>query len=348
MLVQEQLSLDFARRMPRKPYCSDNVSHEGLKIRGFENAIKHKYIQINPPGLQYWLVFDLDEGAQSWEDALLPPPNWQAFNPANGHSHVAYGIAAPVYKGSEARQKPLRLAAAIEEKYCESMRADRYYVGLITKNPTHHAWRVNWLTSHLYDLGELAEYVDLTGVGGFKKARPKLNKDSNGLFRNVQLFDALRYWAYDNVLAYRVSGSRSDKWFEAVKAKAAEFNNFPAPLPACEVGHTAKSVARWVWKHYTGRLTDEAFSARQAQRGKRRAAQRREGTSEAIRAAFAGLVEAGQRPTKKAVAEVVGISRQKLSEDYAGLWNELVMSCVTLAISDISRTDEAASVRVSP
>jgi hypothetical protein len=340
MMIEEQLRLGFVDRMPRRPYCSDDLGN-GLKIRGIDIALKHKYIQPNPPGLKYWLVFDIDRpgAALAWENGL-PPPNWVATNPENGHAHMAWGVEIPVYTASEARLKPLRLAAAIEDTYTERLRADKFYAGLITKNPVHESWRVQWLTAHLYDLGELAEYVDLTKIP-LKKPRRKVNSELGGLFRNVQLFDSLRYWAYDAVLGFRLNGSNFDAWLKAVSEKANGLNVFPAPLPENEVMHTAKSVARWVWKHYTGRMTDEAFSARQAARGKRRAVQRRHETSESIRRAYAGILEAGQCPTKVAVAAAAGLSREALTRDYKQLWSELEAG-VNLAISSPGTDQKSA------
>ena len=78
----------------------------------------------------------------------------------------------------------------------------------------------------------------------------------------------LRFWAYGSVLSYRISGGY-EAWHKAVLSAAESFNSFPEPLSINEVTNTVKSVAKWVWTNYTKRLSDEEFSARQAERGKR-------------------------------------------------------------------------------
>lgn len=311
----EQLTLDLFERLPRRPYCADDLA-AGVRIRGLEQALKCRYIQPNPPDLKFWLVYDIDRaaGAMAWDDVNLPAPNWSATNPKNGHAHLAYGIRVPVYTADPEHDKPLRLAAAIDQAYREKLKADLGYVGLITKNPTHPDWLVSWHTHHLYELGELAEWVELP-----RKVRKNARLDY-GLGRNVTLFEKLRYWAYAAVLEYRLNGAKYEQWHQAVLAQASKYNDFPAPLPENEVGHTAKSVSKWVWNRYTGRMSDEAFTQRQAARGKRRAEQRRAGTTAEITEAYATLARNGKKPTKRAVAELVGISHQKLSEDYKGLW----------------------------
>ena len=58
----QQLSFlldQFQDRLPKKPYCSDNLDY-GLIIRPKEISLKYKYIQPNSPYYLHYLVFDLD------------------------------------------------------------------------------------------------------------------------------------------------------------------------------------------------------------------------------------------------------------------------------------------------
>jgi len=50
--------------------------------------------------------------------------------------------------------------------------------------------------------------------------------------------------------------------------QAMALNTFPSPLPQSEIRSTALSVAKWTWNKYTGRVSDEEFSAIQARRGR--------------------------------------------------------------------------------
>lgn len=252
----------FRASLPNRPYCTDDFA-TGLRIRARQTAAARRFVQPNGPTDKLWLVFDLDYSgaAVAWVDANLPAPTWTAQNPANGHAHVAWGLEVPVHING--RQEPVRYAAAIEAAFCEALRADPFYGGLISKNPLHESWRVTWGPAQLYGLEDLAEWVDLKA--------PRKRRAPSGLGRNVELFDALRTWAYRAVRGYwRPDGWNA--WHEAVLARAERLNVFEVPLPYSEVKATAKSVARWTWR----KLTPGGFRDSQARRGSRKGADKRQ------------------------------------------------------------------------
>jgi hypothetical protein len=225
-------------------------------------ALRMKHIQLNPPVLRHWLLFDIDQPAAAliWEKANLPPPNWIAVNRMNAHAHCGYLLAQPVVTSADGRDHPLRYAAAIESAFNIRLTADPSYSGLIAKNPLHPAWKTQHLHSHPYSLNELAEWVTLT-----KKPSPPLL--CSGLLRNVSLFDSLRYWAYRTVLQFKKAGSFFDLWRAALLKEAEVMNlKFPAPLPANEVRSIAKSIAKWTWRQFN----KEHFSEIQRSRAHRR------------------------------------------------------------------------------
>lgn len=247
----------FRASIPRRPYCSNNLE-QGLIIRPGACALEHRYIQPNSPTARRWLIFDIDRpgAALTWDDANLPAPTIITTNPANGHAHILYGLTVPVVTTEAGRAAPLRYAAAVEAAFCERLDSDSGYSGLITKNPFNPAWGT--LTpGKLYELGELAEWVDLNS----RRAR----REVAGLGRNCTLFDDLRHWAYQNLNKHQ---GDFDSWLKALGRRAGAFNTFPHPLPRQEVAGIAKSVSRWVWTRYKGHLPDQQFSARQAARGR--------------------------------------------------------------------------------
>lgn len=221
-------------------------------------ALQQSHIQPNAPLEVAWLVFDLDYkgAALAWEQANLPPPTFTVVNPENAHAHVFYGLVAPVGLSDAARNAPIRYAAAVQAAFVARLRADPGYVGLIAKNPLHDAWRVLSVPK-LYDLAELAEYVDLP------RSLPK--RAEVGLGRHCTLFDMLRSWAYQWVREYKRNGATLDQWRAALLRQAEALNNFPVPLAFGDVKATAKSVARWTWAQFN----DSAFSAIQSARGRR-------------------------------------------------------------------------------
>lgn len=265
----------FSENLPHRPYCADDLTY-GLQILPVQSALEKRFIQYNPPSAIHWLAFDIDRPYPGFdaEWVNVAAPNIVVINPKNRHSHYLYGIAAGVSTTSASRDKPRRLLAAIDEAYRHALGGDTGFTQLICKNPLHAHWDVEMLRPDLYDLAELAEWVDLNAATERLRRTPKRHR--HGIGRNCSLFDSLRTWAYRWVNEYRVSGL--ERWMVAVLEKAEKLNTFIDPLPASEIRATARSVAKWVWSHYDGKqtasslaadgLTPEAFSMVQSQLGK--------------------------------------------------------------------------------
>ena len=110
----KQLELFNSKRLPEAPYCTKGKG-EAVVIRRLQSALRNPLIQINLPVLTWWLVFDIDhpQAAVAWQDAGLPPPNWVAVNPSNGHAHMVYGLSIPVKTADPEHIKALRYFAAV-------------------------------------------------------------------------------------------------------------------------------------------------------------------------------------------------------------------------------------------
>jgi hypothetical protein len=162
----------------------------------------------------------------------------------------------PVVTTEAGRAAPLRYAAAIEAAFCERLDSDHGYSGLITKNPLHNGWMVD-ASGKTYELGELAEWVELNS------SRPR--REVVGLGRNCTLFDDLRRWAYQQLESHK---GGFDTWLQTLQRRAGALNVFPQPLSLQEEAGIAKSVSKWTWQRYKGRLPDEQFSSRQSARGR--------------------------------------------------------------------------------
>lgn len=295
-----QLDL-FRSRVPNRPYCTDELG-AGVRIRDKSTALAKRYIQVNPPATVGYLVFDIDRegGAFSWEQRSLPAPSWAAINPANGHAHLAYAVQTPIVRTNAARLKPLKFLAAIECAMTAQLGADPGYSGLMTKNPLNPSWRVISHDAAVYELHQLAEFVDL-------KAKPR-KREVTGLGRNCDLFEALRRRAYREVFGFREGGCY-ETWARFILETARKLNSYAQPLPDSEVKATAKSVAKWTWRHFGQGAAVERFIDRQKARQRRSAMARKGSVSDAIVRAVAGLQRAGQRVTVSAVARIAGVSR---------------------------------------
>jgi hypothetical protein len=252
LVASHQPDLFAAERWPRRPYCTDDLA-AGLRIRSLKQALTKSYIQANPPHLRVWSLYDIDRpgGGLAWEDANLPPPSWATVNKANGHAHLAYGLRAPVLTTSmEARQAPLRYLNAVEAAFRAALGGDDGFSGLITKNPAHPLWWTLKGPELAYELGDLAEFVDLSRF----KADPGVKVAEVGLGRNVTVFDFVRFWSYKNVQQFKEMPRGFIYWQKAVYDRCIARNgDFTIPMDSREVYHIAKSVAKWTWTKYTGK-----------------------------------------------------------------------------------------------
>ena len=238
----------FYDRLQVKPYSTNDIEY-GLQIRNKRTAIKRRLIQVNPPWLRIYLVFDIDRhgAVAAWVDADLPPPMWTSINPENAHAHSAWALDAPVLVADNARQKPLRYLASIESYMREKLQADPSYSGLITKNPMHPHWRTLLGPASGYDLNYLAEWLP-----GIEKYIPRKQVEVAGLGRNVDTFDYIRHWAYRAVREYYApprSRGVYIAWQNDTIAKCMEFtcSEHNTPLGHKECWHIGRSLALWTW-----------------------------------------------------------------------------------------------------
>ena len=330
----------FVELLPNKPYCSDDLIN-GLLIRPRQRAITYRYIQPNPPHMQHWLVFDIDYDAMQvatvwpWESAKVPEPNIVSYNRDNGHCHLYYAIES-VCTSPDAKPKPLHYLAAIQRAYTNVLKADRSYTGLIAKNPLHAHWFNIENHTAVFSLGDLAKHVELESKRWDR--RRAANDDHVALGRNCALFHRLRYWAYDHVNDYRNGSSTYNQWMSEVLAKCEGYNDFSEPLPYGEVKSTARSVGKWVWKHYTGSGSGKRRGAmaeqfaqsqiplqletKQRLSARRTHETRRDETESKIIKAIESLKADGKRVTKAAVVRVSGVGRRTIYNHYSHLFTD--------------------------
>jgi len=309
MAAQQQL--DLFENLPHNPYCMDEKPGYML-IRTKSIAIKKPYIQINPPLMTIYFVFDddKDDAALSWFDADLPAPLWTTQNAENGRCHHCYKLELPLCTSEMASIKAIKYAQAVYYAFALKMGADLNYSHLITKNPLHPQWRTTVWTDQAYSLDYLADFVDLP-----KRIPKKL--EVVGLGRNVTMFEKGRHWAYKAIRDYMHHNS-SYEWERAVKAQIEAINSdFEQPLPYSEVKATAKSIAKWVWQ----RFSYGEFSALQAERGAKGG--KAKGQAYATKREQAAQLKAnGMNNTQ--IAAQLEISRITVSRWFNGCNNSLI------------------------
>lgn len=312
----------FYDALAYKPWCGDDKL--ARLVRPKESAAKKAYIAPNPPEMVHWLVFDLDHAnALIWEDNNLPPPNLIVRNPGNGRSHLYYAIS-PVCISVNARSKPVLYMKAVARGMAKALNADESYNGRIAKNPLCPEWRTTELHADIYNLDELADYVDPIS----KPFKQFIQEVPEG--RNNGLFYQLRHWAYGLVKHYKANESET-AWHEATLNRALAIATIQPDFTYNEIKNTAKSVAKWTWANYTGSGinrgimgladSDIPLSARQRLAARRTHEQRSNATEARIKQAIKDLTQEDTLPSKAAVAERVGISRQQIYRRYSHLFN---------------------------
>jgi hypothetical protein len=323
---RSSVDLRFFDNLPQKPYCTNDLSY-GLKIRPKEKAIRFRYIQPNFPKILIYLMFDVDrdEAGASWIDASLPKPTFIVVNLENGHAHLIYELLTPVLLWDNASPKPIAYLDAIRRAYAFALGADLGYSSLITKNPSHSTW-YTFASSLQYELGELADYVELPD-SHYKQARG-IREDYAALGRNCTLFEVGRFHAYDRVSDL----SGQEKLYAVVLGYLSTYNatEFAESLPEREVHGIAISISKWTWErreNFKGRsgrhrrqtLNDEELRERHIQGAHSTNEIRKAATEAKIKKAVEKFLRLGRKITKAAIAREAGISREAASRYYSHL-----------------------------
>lgn len=347
------------RVLQEAPYlarCSDNKT--AARVRPREYAISYPYIQANRPGMVSWLIFDLDHAnALIWEEAGLPPPNLVVRNRKNGHSHVYYAIV-PVCTSENGRSAPISYMKAVYEAFALRLKADiEYGGGPVAKTPGHPWWETSEYHDHVYDLGELAETVELPQAKPWSKG-PRLDEAAHS--RHCILFERLRYYAYSIVNEERAAGT-FQHFVRRLEAFALNNNDFKAygfaeSLPLSSLRATVKSISRWTWDRYRGSARCHrgamALPAEMLLQEKQRLAAlrthgiRQKSTESKVRAACRRLIEAGEQLRVTAVARVAKISRQTITA-YKHVMHE-VLGAAVAGSAEPSKVDVKYGVHQIP
>jgi Replicase family/Primase C terminal 1 (PriCT-1) len=308
---------------PYLPRCSDDKT--ATRVRPREYAIRYPYMQVNRPGFVSWMIFDLDhKHAMIWEDVGLPAPNLIVRNRSSGHSHLYYAIP-PVCTTENARSRPIAYMKAIYEAFAARLDADTdFHSGPVAKTPGHPWWLTHELHGHVYELGQLADYVDLAISNPWGRSA-QLDEVSHS--RHCILFEHVRHYAYSIVNKERLSGSFTS-FTRSLEAFAHNKNSFQRlgfadNLAASSLRATVKSVARWTWDRYKGSggchrgvmQLDSSLplAQRQALAAKRTHEIRNKATESKVRSAVRFLQEKGDAISQSAIARVAGVSRQTVA-----------------------------------
>lgn len=259
----------YIMQLPEKPYASDKLKY-GLRIMTREEALKKKYIELNPVHVKKFITFDIDYDIRKdeiWyfeEEMNMPAPYWTVVNPENGHAHFIYVLKTPVFCTEAAHIKPLKYLDAVVKAMTRVFKADPRYCGLISKNPFN---KKDWFIKYPYwnkpeevTLGMLANCPRVIDYL-YEEPHAPVDEDIAGLGRNCFIFEHVRVRAYRERRYY--FGKTYDDWRKRVHHMCEEENaTFAQPLGEREIAHITKSITDWTF----GEITPEGF--REAQRNR--------------------------------------------------------------------------------
>ncbi len=204
-----------------------------------ELALQYSHVSLNQI-LRRYIVIDVDYegGALAYEEIGLNPTIILS-NPENAHAHLLFELDAPVLFSENARLAPQKYFKALWRGMTATMGGDPNYAGLMVKNPLSKKWRMTCCDVR-YGLPEIEEYCDPISELEIETAESVYES------RNCDLFNDARVWAYKAVKGYL-----SFSGWERDVLSLCEYRNslFMEPLPFSEVKATAKSIAKWSWKH---------------------------------------------------------------------------------------------------
>ena len=291
-------------RMPNKPYCSNDLA-QGLAIRPKALALKHKYIQHNPPSQVQALIVDIDhdQSFNAADENNVQLPSLMVLNPENGHGHAVYLLKNMVTVSPDARMKPQQWLAGLERAYTRRLGGDIGYTGLISRNPLLHPILDS---SRIYEMSELDAPLDFED----KAPYPQIELE-HGTGRNVTMFNTVRVLAYAEVQ----NCTSHDQLHAFVLSMCEKTNNrFMLPLPFSEVKATAKSIAKWTWKMRhelanSKKVNRGAYGCSRSEVGRINAAKKMAAADAAISTAIQQLGNMKKKLSVAAIARLAGVSR---------------------------------------
>lgn len=357
------LAMASIPRLPVRLRCSQNIRTlsptRSTSLLWVDDAVTLPWLSWDSQEFRNVLAIDIDhaDSLARWQD--LPPhirPHL-VLDAWSGRGHAILPLSSPVCLSAQGREGPRILADLAGRLLGAALGGALLPVRSVVKSP----WgRSSELTGHLPRLGHKPQFPELyeatqarglcwhtiPGTGPVelkaivqalageywhepaaqKPGKPwqKKRRESCPLGRNVLLFDAVRFWAYD----------AHEKDLAAITAEALRVNSsFSIPLPPSEVHSTARSIAKFMASRYRPRVgggsginrgrdgqsisDDMTVNQRQAVAAQATNQARTQATLTKISEAAKGLAADNKQPSQTAIAKASGVSLGRVKD----LWN---------------------------
>lgn len=304
----------FKNNLTAKPFCR-NYKNEPVRVLPKTQAQAFNHIQSDHPEWQNYFVVDVDTNWMDVLDDTHLKPNILVSNKDNPRAHLFFRIEA-LCKTKFARVKPIKYAAAIERSLNYHLSGDPCFNNQTTKNPLKtDQYRVLSFRKDPYSFAELHDYLDLS--------KRLVRQEVNGLSRNCDMFDIVRYKAYQIAKTYQET-RKEEHFYNYLLRYAEDKNNFSNPLGFNELKSIVKSVSRWTYKNYDG-------TGKKIKRGRDKLAfldnthdkqvysaiktnrTRKQDTERKIKGVMYDLTTQGKKITNKAIMELTGLNKNTLT-----------------------------------
>lgn len=317
------------------PYCSDGKDQNGQHGPMYQCpksvAMTKVNVQINGPRRITYLSHDLDRptAAYDWMDRPgAPVPNLIISNPTNGHAHLIYELADPIWlpKQGQRESTATRYMKTVRNALGRLLGADNGYSHVMVHNPFHALWDVRIAREQPYTLDELAAHLDLDqDYTAIEEC-----EDADG--RRNNLFQSGRYWAYRNLHRFNSQESLHQALTEELHQLNDSFAKGPETLAT--VRSTAKSISRYVWTRWECGLLNgkrrgimsldpsESLQVRQQQGQSYSSQLKVNKTLDKIRTAIASLQDQGLPVNKSVVSRMTGMTRMTVQNYWSVVMND--------------------------
>jgi uncharacterized membrane protein len=342
LLGRETATERLNRVLPWTTLATDRFAAGVYRVPSYE-AKRMREVALDPKGWVTALKFDVDgsDASTRWIDAGLPEPNFIVMNPANGHAHLVYLLAAWVHV--DPSKRATQWLAAIERAMTAALQADTRYAGTLVHNPLNtDAWNVKVARDEPFTLAELHSHVDMHAP------RPAWTSADSGVGRNVDVFERTRLWAYK--AAARGRTGSFPEWARAVHDRAEQCNEFPnhpkGNLTLAEVRAIAKSIATWVWMNYDRDHDDAAARARRRDYERERQARREAARHRSTMTRDEYVARAAERRTAAAQLRSEGFGVREISDRLTCSVREVYRLLAVDAAGTVATTVRAAAATV--
>lgn len=269
-----------AHKLPTRFYIANHDKILRKRFKGSKGIWKHHYIAHASEDYINAIIIDVDSDVKV--DAilsvlptnLLPTSITGIFKKKNYEKsfvrpHIRFNLSTPIKKSSIKHISWFNsVVEELQRLISQVATVDKNTPAYVTKNPLSGKWDYQTFGDFAfkeYDLKELSNLLNLKrkpteNKYSYKnenvidlKTRKVFNNDVEVGYRNDDLFNSVRYQVYP--LKAKVQ-SHEELYQLTYRLCASHNSTYKMPLKDCDVKATAKSIASWTWKNFSGNHQD--------------------------------------------------------------------------------------------